>query len=251
MIPHHALTGPEDGATVVFSNALGTTMDLWVPQVEAFNERFRVVRYDTRGHGRTRAQGAFGIRDLADDIADLLDHLEVERAHLVGISLGGATVLDFAARHPERTGRIALMCTAAAIGTPAYWAERVKLVRTSGMDAVAQTAPQRWFTDRYRSERPEVVKRLRRDLAACDPLGYTACCRALAETDLHDRLAAVRAPALVLYGTEDAITTEADARDLQAGLPDSRLIAIQGAAHLASTERAADVNGELLQHFSY
>lgn len=250
MIPHHIIDGSEDAEAIVFSNSLGTTLDMWRPQVEALGDRYRLVRYDTRGHGRTRATGQnFGIGDLADDIADLLDHLEIERAHLVGISLGGATSLEFAARHPERTDRIAVLCTAAAIATPAFWAERVRLIRTRGMDALAETATRRWFTDGFHRDQPEVVRRFRGDLAACDPLGYTACCRAIGEMDLHDRLASVRAPTLVLYGTEDEVTTEADARALQAGIPDCRLVAVNGAKHIASVEQAAFVNQSLLAHF--
>ncbi|MFC3493693.1 3-oxoadipate enol-lactonase [Glycomyces rhizosphaerae] len=251
MIPHHVIDGPDDVEAIVFANSLGTTLDMWRPQVEALGDRYRLVRHDTRGHGRTRATGQnFGIGDLADDIADLLDHLEIERAHLVGISLGGATVLEFAARHADRTDRIAVLCTAAAIATPAFWAERVRLVRTRGMDALAETATRRWFTDGFHREHPDIVRRFRADLAACDPLGYTACCRAIGEMDLHDRLAAIAAPALVLYGTEDEITTEADARKLQAGIPDCRLVAVNGAKHIASTEQADFVNRHLLEHFS-
>lgn len=250
MIPHHSVGGREGAETIVFSHSLGASEDMWRPQAEALGDRFRVVRYDTRGHGRTRSGGgAFSVQDLADDIADLLDHLEVERAHLVGISLGGATVLDFAARHPERTDRIAVIGTAAVLGTPAYWAERVMLVRTRGMAAVAETATRRWFTEGFHRDHPDVVKRFRRDIAACDPLGYTACCRALAETDLRGELGDVEAPALVLYGSEDAVATEADALALQAGLRDARVAAVEGAAHLASTERAGIVNGLLGGHF--
>lgn len=248
MIPHHAIDGPAGAETIVFANSLGTTADMWGPQVEALAGRYRTVRHDARGHGRTPSGGEFGIHDLADDIADLLDHLGLERAHLVGISLGGLTVLDFAARHPDRTGRIALICTAAAIATPAYWTERAELVRTQGLNALADAAMQRWFTEPFRREHPETVERFRRDLADCDPHGYTACCRALAETDLHGDLAAIGAPALVLYGTEDTVTTEADARDLQAGLRDCRVAAVE-AAHIASTEQAAAVNAALLAHF--
>ncbi|WP_030154661.1 alpha/beta fold hydrolase [Glycomyces sp. NRRL B-16210] len=251
MIPHHSVGGREGAETIVFSHSLGASEDMWRPQVEALADRFRLVRYDTRGHGRTRSGGgAFDIRDLADDIADLLDHLEVERAHLVGISLGGATVLDFAARHRERTDRIAVIGTAVKPGSPAYWAERVKLVRTRGMAAVAETATRRWFTDRFHSEHPDIVKRFRRDIAACDPLGYTACCRALAETDLRDELGDIEAPALVLYGDQDTVATEADARVLEAGIRDCRIAAVEGAAHIASTEQAEAVNRLLLEHLN-
>lgn len=251
MIPRHTVDGEDAAEAIVFSNSLGTTMGMWEPQVEALSGRYRLVRYDTRGHGRTPTTGgAFGIDDLADDVADLLDHLEIERAHLVGVSLGGATVLDFAARHPGRTGRVAALCTAPRIATAEYWAERVKQVRAHGMAALAEAVAPRWFTERFGRERPEVVRRFRRDLAACDPLGYTACCRVLGEMDLRGALAAIEAATLVLYGTEDAITTGDDARAIAAGVPDCRVTAIEGAAHLASAERAGSVNRSLIEHFS-
>jgi len=251
MIPHHIVDGPDDAETIVFSNSLGTTLDMWRPQVEALGDQYRLVRYDTRGHGRTPATGQnFDIGDLADDIADLLDHLEIERVHLVGISLGGATVLEFAARHPDRTDRIAVICTAARISTPAFWAERVRLIRSRGMGALAESATRRWFTDAFHSEHPDIVKRFRHSLSACDPLGYTACCRTLGQTDLHDRLASIDAPALVLYGTEDDITTEADAQALHAGIPDCRVLAVNGAKHIASAEQAMFVNRSIIEHLS-
>lgn len=249
MIPHHIVDGPDGAEAIVFSNSLGTTLDMWRPQVEALADRYRLVRYDTRGHGRTAASGApIGIDDLTDDVEDLLDHLEIERAHLVGISLGGATALNFAARHPERTGRLAVISTAARIATPEFWADRVKRVRSGGMAALAPGAMERWFTDRFRAERPEIVKRFRSGFVNCDPIGYAACCRAVGEMDLHDRLGSIRASTLVLYGTEDEITTAADAAELQAGLRDCEVGAVEPARHIASAEQAAFVNRRLIEH---
>ncbi|MFG3340775.1 3-oxoadipate enol-lactonase [Glycomyces sp. NPDC048151] len=249
MIPHHLVDGPADAETIVFSNSLGTTLGMWRPQVEAFSAHYRVVRYDTRGHGRTRFGGSpFGIDDLADDVADLLDHLDTERAHLVGVSLGGATVLDFAARHPDRTLTVTALCTAARIATPAYWADRVRLVRTGGLPPLAPAAMERWFTADFRAAHPEVVKRFRADFAGGDPLGYTACCRAIAETDLQGRLGAIRAPVLVMYGTEDTITTADDAEALRQGIRGCETAAIEGAKHLAPTEQADFVNRRIAEH---
>jgi 3-oxoadipate enol-lactonase len=250
MIPHHTVDGPDDAEPVVFANSLGTTLAMWRPQVEAFNDRFRLVRHDTRGHGRSPiGRPGFGIDDLADDIRDLLDHLHLERAHLVGVSLGGATAAAFAARHPDRTARLALICTAARIGTPAYWTQRQQQVRRAGMPWLAEGAMGRWFTDRFREDRPETVERFRDEFARCDPTGYTACCAAISAMDLHPKLGKIAAPTLVAYADLDEVVTAADAEALQAGIPDARLAEIKGAKHLAPTERAAMVNGLLLEHF--
>ncbi|HEX2145633.1 MAG TPA: 3-oxoadipate enol-lactonase [Glycomyces sp.] len=249
MIPHHTVEGPTDAPAVVFSGSLGTMLDMWRPQVAALADRFRVVRYDTRGHGGTPAgDEPFGIGDLADDIARLLDHLSIERAHLVGLSLGGAIAIEFGARHPHRAGRLALLCTAATIATPDYWAERVDAVRERGMAALAEPAMQRWFTDRFRAAHPDVVAEFRENFAACDPSGYVACCETLARLDLHDRLAKLRSPALALYGAEDTLTTATDAAILQRGIPDCEVVPIAAAKHLASAEQARTVN-KLLTDF--
>ena len=249
MIPHHTVDGRPQAEAVVFSNSLGTTMDMWKPQVEAFNDRFRLIRYDTRGHGHTGiGKPGFDIDDLAEDITDLLNHLKIERAHLVGVSLGGATAAAFAARHPDRTARLALLCTAATIATPAYWSDREEHVHTAGLAWLAEGAMDRWFTDRFRIDHPETAERFRHDFAHCDPKGYAACCRALAEMDLHDRLPAIAAPTLAAYGELDEITTAADAAALQAVIPDCRTAEIKGAKHLAATEKAAMVNALLLEH---
>jgi 3-oxoadipate enol-lactonase len=215
---------------------------MWGPQVDALADRFRLVRYDTRGHGGTPLTGEPDVADLAGDIADLLDHLGIERARLVGTSLGGATVLAFAARHPGRADRLAVICSAARIATPEYWADRAEAVHADGMALLAGAAMERWFTDRFRAEHPDTVRAIRERLAACDPSGYAALCRTLGRLDLRGALASITAPTLVLYATEDPVTTEADARTLREGIPDCTTAAVPGARHLATTERASLVN---------
>jgi 3-oxoadipate enol-lactonase len=250
MIPNHTADGPADGEAIVFSSSLGTTMDMWTPQVDALAGRFRIVRYDTRGHGGTPVgDGPFGIDELADDVRDLLDHLGIDRAHLAGISLGGATMLNVAARHPDRTRRLAVLCTAAKIGTPESWEERITAVRSQGMHELADVTMGRWFTDNFRAEHTDVVEALRSRFAGCDPAGYASNCAVLGHMDLSETLASIQAPTLIMYGTEDEVTTVGDARMLAERIADSRVVPLEGAKHLASTEQADTVNRELIEHF--
>lgn len=144
---HAVVTGRPDGPAVVLSNSLGSTHRMWDAQIAALEERFRVVRYDTRGHGDSPVPpGPYSIDELADDVIGLLDRLGIERAHLVGLSLGGMTMMRVAARNPERVDRLALLCSAAYLPPAQGWRDRAALVRNEGTSAVAAAVVQRWFT---------------------------------------------------------------------------------------------------------
>src|SRR6476620_1513213 len=144
---HAVVTGRSEGPTVVFSNSLGSTHRMWDAQLAAFEERFRIVRYDTRGHGLSPVPlGPYAIDDLADDLIALLDSLGAERAHIVGLSLGGMTAMRVAARNPERIDRLGLLCTGAQLPPASNWTERAATVRAHGSGAVAAGVVERWFT---------------------------------------------------------------------------------------------------------
>ena len=146
---HASVTGRDGGPVVVLSNSLGTTHRMWDAQLGALEERFRVVRYDTRGHGASPVpDGPYAIDDLADDLVALLDRLGVERAHLVGLSLGGMTAMRVAARDPERVDRLVLLCTGIQLPPASSWTDRAATVRAHGSGAVAEAVVQRWFTTR-------------------------------------------------------------------------------------------------------
>ncbi|WP_168801602.1 3-oxoadipate enol-lactonase [Glycomyces buryatensis] len=247
MIPHHVTDG--DGETVVLINSLGTTIDMWEPQVGPLSERFRVVRFDTRGHGRTPTPpGEWTVDDLAGDIIDLLDHLGARNAHLVGVSLGGATAMALAEHYPDRVGRLALISAATRIGTYDSWRDRATTVRANGCQAVSAGAMDRWFSPAFHRSHPETVAAFRERFDACDPEGYAGCCDAIGRMDLSGALGHVTAETLIVVGTDDEVTTVADARFLAEGIRGSRLVPVPGGKHLLTAE-FADLTNRLLVDF--
>jgi 3-oxoadipate enol-lactonase/4-carboxymuconolactone decarboxylase len=240
------LTGPDDAPVVVFSNSLGTTIEMWDDQVRALAARYRCLRYDTRGHGRSPVvEAPTGIDDLADDLAGLLDALEIETAHLAGLSLGGMTAQAFAARYPGRTASLVLMATSAHLPPPETWDQRIAAVRAHGMAAIADAVVGRWFTPEFRTEAPERIRVVRDRLLRVDPRGYAACCAAIRDMDLRPRLSSITAPTLVIAGAEDPATPVAMAEDLEARIPGAQLIVISQAAHLLAVERPEAVSAHL------
>ena len=151
IVLHHQVVGPTDGPVLVFINSLGSDFRIWQEVVPAFADRFRVVLYDKRGHGLSDAPSApYTIDDHADDLLGLLDHLEIEQAALVGLSVGGMIAQRMAVRAPERVQALTLCCTAAKIGTPELWAERIAAVESGGIEPLADNVLQRWFTPLFR-----------------------------------------------------------------------------------------------------
>lgn len=246
---HHVVTGRPDGPPVVFSNSLGSTHRMWDPQLAAFEEHYRVVRYDTRGHGQSPVpEGPYTIDDLADDLVALLDTLGIERAHLVGLSLGGMTAMRVAARHPERVVRLALLCTATHLPPTSGWTERAATVRAHGTGAVAESVVARWFTPEFCTAHPDRRSAYEQMVAATPAEGYAASCEAIAALDLRDDLTRITAPTLAIAGTDDPATPPDRLAEIAAGLPDARLVQIAQAAHLANVEQSAAITPTLLDH---
>jgi 3-oxoadipate enol-lactonase len=242
----HRLDGPEDAPVLVLGNSLGATMEMWEPQVPALARRFRVVRYDTRGHGGSPVpDGELTIAALSADLLGLLDHLDVPRASLAGVSLGGMTAMWAAADAPERVDRLALCCTSARLGPPEMWEERIRTVRAAGTGALADATMERWFSP---AADPAVVARFDAMIRAMPPAGYAACCAAIRDMDQRDRLPRITAPTLVIAGSDDPATPPEHADVIAAGIPDARRATIQGARHLANVERADEVTALMLEH---
>ena len=238
------LTGPGDAPVVAFSNSIGTTLEMWDAQARALAERCRVLRYDTRGHGRSPvADHPVSIADLADDLASLLDALGVDRAHVVGLSLGGMTAQSLAARRPDRVESLVLMATSAYL--PSGWDERAATVRAHGMGAIADAVIARWFTLSFAASSPEAVAPFRERFLRMDPRGYAACCGAIAEMDLRSSNAAIAAPTLIIAGADDPATPVAMMEEIRARIPQAELIVLPRAAHILAVERADLVNRHL------
>lgn len=246
MIPHYEVTG--DGPPLVLSNSLGATLAMWNPQMNTLSKHFRVIRYDTRGHGGSETpDGPYSIEDVGRDVLDLLDELELERAHFAGLSLGGMTGQWLAINAPERIERLVLLCTSANMGPPQMWIDRAKLVREQGTEAIVDGTLERWFTDEYRAKHP--LKSLREMFVGIDDEGYANCCAIIEKLDLRDGLPHIKAPTLVIAGAQDPATPPDDHGAVIAGaVPRARFEVLAPAAHLANVERAGDVNQLILEH---
>ena len=246
---HHVVTGREDAPVVVLASSMGADLRMWDGVVGALEEHFRVVRYDTRGHGRSpEVPGPYSIDDLADDHVALLDSLGVDRAHLVGLSLGGMTGMRLAARDPERVDRLVLLCTAAFLDVGPAYTERAAQVRAQGTGSVAEGVVGRWFTPAHLDQHPDVRAHHEAMCAATSPEGYAGCCEAIAAMDLRPDLARITAPTLAVAGADDPATPPACLREIADGVADGRLLVVPDAAHLAAAQQPEAVADAILEH---
>jgi 3-oxoadipate enol-lactonase len=242
--------GPAEAPTLLLSNALGTTSALWDAQLPTLRRSFRVIRYDTRGHGRSAAPtGPYALERLGQDALAVLDAAGAGRSHVCGISLGGLTALWLGIYAPERVGRLVIANSAARIGTAALWQERMRDARQEGLSALAEAASLRWFTPGFRERDPKTVEAFRCGLATCALEGYVGCSAALAHADLRHEIGAITAPSLVIAGRHDVATPPAAGESLCAGIPGARLLALE-AAHLSNVEAAEAFTSAVVEFLS-
>jgi 3-oxoadipate enol-lactonase len=244
----YTVDGAADAPVVVLSNSLGATRAMWDPQVPALAERFRVVTYDTRGHGESPTPaGPYRLDDLVDDLGALLDEVGAERAHVVGLSLGGMTAMRLAAREPDRVHRLAVMCTSAK-PDPTPFLDRAAAVRSGGTAPLAPAVVGRWLTPAFAADHPDLVARLEAMIATADDEGYAACCEVVASVDLRADLGRIAAATLVISGEEDQALPPAHQQAIVDGIPDAELVTVSPGAHLANLEQPLQVTGALLGH---
>ncbi len=245
----HRLHGPEGAPVVVLSNSLGTTQELWERQLPALAQHFRILTYDHPGHGSSPLpELPCTVESLAHTLLALLDELEVERVSLCGVSLGGMVGMALALAAPERVERLVLACTSAYLGPPEGWTERARIVRSEGMAAIADSVVGRWFTPAFARDEPETVARFRAMLAATAPEGYARCCEAIGAWDARERISAIAVPVLVVAGEDDPATPVEHAELIAARVAGSRLVVLEGAAHLANVERSDAFTAAVLEH---
>lgn len=246
---HYRVDGPEDAPAVLLSNSLGSTLDLWSAQVDAWSTSYRVVRYDTRGHGQSSTPaGEYRIDDLGEDAVRVLDALGVSRAHVCGISLGGLTAMWLGVHRRERVSSLVIANTAARVGTTQRWVDRAAKVRNEGMTAIADLAISTWFTPAFREREPATIARFHRMVASTDPDGYLGCCAALRDADLRADIGRIAAPSVVVAGSVDTTTTVADAEAIRAAIGGARLVTLPG-AHLTNVECASDFSRSVSEVF--
>ncbi|WP_410659697.1 3-oxoadipate enol-lactonase [Amycolatopsis sp. lyj-112] len=247
---HSVAEGPEDGPVVVFSGSLGSDHRMWEPQVKPLvDQGFRVIRYDTRGHGASPVpSGPYSLDDLGGDLIALLDAQRVERAHVVGLSLGGMTGMWLGIHAAERIESLVLCCTSAKLGPPTMWADRAKTVRENGTGSVAEAGVGRWVTPGYAAAHPGQVAYLREMIAGIPAEGYAASCTAIEHLDLVDDLPKIEARTLVIAGAEDQATPVEHAEVIAGGIPDARLAVVEDAAHLGSFEQPERFTALIVEH---
>ncbi len=242
--------GPEDAPVLVIGPSLGTTWHMWDRQIPELSQHWRIFRYDLPGHGGAPAHAAASVAELGDRLLATLDGLGVQRFGYAGCSIGGAIGADLALRHPHRVASLALVASSPRFGTADEFRQRGVIVRTNGLEPMARTAPERWFTPGFAAAQPAIVEWAVQMVRTTDPGCYIAACEALAAFDIRGALGRIGVPTLVLVGAEDQVTGPAEARTLVAGIPDARLALVPGASHLAPVEQPAAVSDLLMMHFS-
>ncbi len=244
----YRVEGPEHAPVLLLANSLGTTSAMWDEQAAALAQRFRVVRYDHRGHGASSTTpGPYSIELLARDALAVLDDLGIETASLCGLSIGGSVVTWIAAHESERVERLIVCCSARRFGPPGPWHERAALVRSGGVEALLDALVARWFTPSGQADEG-LRARVASMLATVDDEGYAGCCEAIAGLDLTPELEAIGAPTLVLAGALDPVVPANLAFDLATPIAGSSLLVLADASHLANLEQPARVTEAILDH---
>ncbi len=245
LVVHYELSGPSGAETILFANSLGTDLRIWDSVAAELAKRYRILRYDMRGHGLTDcpavSDDAAGYRmeDLAGDALALLDKLGIGRVHACGLSIGGMVVQALTARAPDRIASVMLCDTGSRIGTPEMWDQRIRGIRQGGLAGISDGILARWFTETFRADQPLALRYYRNMLERTPSDGYIGCCGAIRNTDLAKEAAAIRVPTLVMVGDQDLATPPAQAAELAKSIPDARLETIRDAGHIPCAEQSA------------
>ena len=243
---HYALSGPPAASVLILSNSLGTNFSMWDAQAHAFEQHFRLLRYDMRGHGQSSAPPPpYAVPDLARDILSLADSLSIPRFHFCGLSIGGMIGMSLALQAPDRLHKLALCNTAPKIGTLEFWNTRIQTVQSKGMKEVAGAVASRWFTPGFQQSSPEKVASAIRVLESLDPQGYVGGCTAVRDFDFRESVAQIRVQTLVLAGTHDPAATPADGRHLAEQIPGARYAELN-TSHLSNIEAPVQFNDAVL-----
>ena len=241
------------GPWVVLSHSLACNHSMWDEQVDVLKRHYRVLRFDTRGHGSSDApDGAYTLDMLADDLLGILDGLGIEETHFVGLSMGGMIGMTFALAHPGRFRSLALCDTSSRIPTEAapVWAGRIRTAAEQGMEPLVEPTLQRWFTEAFYKSNKEMMKRVAQMIRTTGPAGYIGCCHAIPKINLTARLGAVSCPVQIIVGEQDVGTPVAMSRAIHDAIPGSELVIIPSASHLSNLEQPASFNKALLGFLS-
>lgn len=236
---HVELEGPSDAPVLMLSNSLGTNLNMWDPQMPELTKHFHVVRYDSRGHGQSAApDGPYTLEQLGRDALGIMDALGFETVHWMGLSKGGMVGQWLLTHAPERIGRAVLANTAAQAGSADLWNDRIRAVRANGMDAVAASVIDRWFTKAFQTEDPLAVAKIRAMLDTTPPEGYAGCIAAIRDMDQRESIRAIDQPVLVIVGAEDPATPPEAGALIAENIEGAELVTLD-AAHLSNIEDEA------------
>jgi 3-oxoadipate enol-lactonase len=242
---NYQLDGPASGPVVTLSHSLATNLSMWDPQARALASRYRVLRYDTRGHGGTDAPaGPYGLEQLAEDARALLRALGIARTHFIGLSMGGFIGQLLALTHPEMLQSLVVCDTTSRVPPEArpMWDERIRVAQNQGIEPHVEPTIGRWFTTPFREQRVDVINPVRAMIRGTPPQGYIGCCHAIAALDLTDRLGGIRVPTLVIVGEDDPATPAAASRTIHERIKGSELVILKSASHLSNLEQAEAFN---------
>jgi 3-oxoadipate enol-lactonase len=247
-----AISGPDDGPVLLLGGSLGTTLDMWEPQLPALSATHRVIRFEHRGHGGSPVpNGPYTMDELGADVLTMLDRLGLARVSYCGLSIGGMVGQWLGINAPDRIDRLVLLCTAAYLPPASAWQERAAAVREAGTpEVVADAVLGRWFTPEYTMSHPDIVARYRATISGIDPEGYAGCCEAIATMDLRPGLPGITAPTLVVSGRQDPSIPPEHGEAIAAAVPGARFELLDPAAHLANVERADAVNALIADHLA-
>jgi 3-oxoadipate enol-lactonase len=237
---YYEIHGKEGAPWLTLSHSLACSVRMWDEQIASFKDRYRILAYDTRGHGQSGAPaGDYTLEQLADDLKGLLEHLKISQTHYCGLSMGGMIGQTFALKYPGILQTLVLADTSSRIPPEAgpVWEERIKVAQTQGMQALVQPTLERWFTAPYRSAHPETMQRVGKLIADTPVPGYVGCCRAIPKLNLTARLKEIKVPIQIIVGADDQGTPVAMSQAIHDNAPGSRLDILPQAAHLSNIEQ--------------
>jgi 3-oxoadipate enol-lactonase len=245
---NYTFDGPEGAPLVTMSNSLASNLSMWEPQIATLTARYRVLRYDTRGHGGSDATpGPYALEELTEDVRALWQELGITRTHFVGLSMGGMIGQIIALKYPHMLQSVVLCDTMSRVPTEAkpMWDERIHTAETHGMEPLVESTIARWFTEPFRQKGSPVLDQVRTMIRTTPPRGYAGCCHAIAALNLTDRLPAITLPTLIIVGEDDPGTPVSASRTIHEQIKGSELVILKSAAHLSNLEQPAAFNQAL------
>jgi 3-oxoadipate enol-lactonase len=245
---HYTLEGPASGPVITMSNSLASNLSMWEPQMPILTSRYRVLRYDTRGHGGTEATaGPYSLDELSEDVRALLRALGITRTHFIGLSMGGMIGQIIAIKYPQMLQSLVLCDTMSRVPTEAkpMWDDRIHTAETGGMEPLVEPTLARWFTEPFRQKGSPVLDQVRTMIRSTPPRGYTGCCHAIAALNLTDHLKAITLPTLIIVGEDDPATPVAASHVIHEQVRGSELVILKSAAHLSNLEQPEAFNQAL------